>query len=227
MVKISRNKRLSSKKNLKKNLKNKNLLKNEQKINLILKNTITINSSNSVIVNRFNINILRSDIATLESSRWLNDKIVDFYLHLIMYFHTDCLMLSTLIYTSICAHGLEMVSEWFNNTNFFSYRIVFIPMCYNSHWRLISIDTIMKSINYYDSLAGQEFPNYIVDFLQNNASKNQVDFTHYKTNIILNDPIQHNTSDCGVFLCQFVKCLANKTEMIFNQVILINFKLKL
>ena len=81
----------------------------------------------------------------------LSDKFSDLY-----YF-------SSFFYPSLRAHGCTQISRWFRNENIFSYRVVFIPCCLNSHWTLVVIDNQRKSVDYYDSMKGQNFPLEIIN----------------------------------------------------------------
>ena len=93
---------------------------------------------------------------------------------------------------------------------------IFIPVNHsNTHWALISV-SIKEKIRYYDSLKRYYDSlkwNYrgIMKLVQDHLTSISLnsDKEEWRTEICSELPIQTNTFDCGVFLCQYAYCIAS------------------
>jgi sentrin-specific protease 1 len=87
---------------------------------------------------------------------------------------------------------------------------IFIPVNHsNTHWALISVSIEEKIIRYYDSLKWND--RGIMKLVQDHLTSISLnpDKEEWRTEICSELPIQTNTFDCGVFLCQYAYCIAS------------------
>jgi len=79
----------------------------------------------------------------------------------------------------------------------------------NTHWALISVSIKEKIIRYYDSLKWND--RGIMKLVQDHLTSISLnpDKEEWRTEICSELPIQTNTFDCGVFLCQYAYCIAS------------------
>ncbi|KAI9615090.1 hypothetical protein H4Q26_011629 [Puccinia striiformis f. sp. tritici PST-130] len=109
--------------------------------------------------------------------------------------------------------GHPKVSRWTRKINIFEKDLIFFPInLSNLHWVLGVINNRKKRFEYYDSLGGSgsgvlsKLRRYYQDEYQ--ARKDEdVDlneWSDYQPEV----PLQSNSSDCGVFVCQFMYSLS-------------------
>jgi len=166
----------------------------------------------------------RFDFSTLKVKEWLNDKIIDAYMSLIMQrsAHTSNLpkvyIFSTQFYTALEAWSYPDVSEWTKDVAIFSYDILLVPIHIDSHWTLIVFNQSKNTISYLDSLATSDvidrkatakryikwFTKYLME-----ESKDKLGVPYHNRNSRVieyrNVPTQHNNYDCGVFICAYAE----------------------
>merc|ERR1719354_673065 len=91
-----------------------------------------------------------------------------------------------------------------------------------SCWFLATIDVANKSINYYDSMNGNNqtcvdlLKRYLTEEHQD-KKKSPMDLTGWKQEIKKDIPQQMNGSDCGMFTCKFAEYLARRAKITFSQ----------
>ena len=111
-----------------------------------------------------------SDINTLSGLNWLNDKIIDCYMQMIVERaghnagqFPSVYAFSTFFYPNLMKKGFESVRRWTKRINIFTYDILLIPVHLGNHWCLAAINLKEKMITYYDSIIkdGRVRPHFL------------------------------------------------------------------
>ncbi|KAK8759632.1 hypothetical protein V5799_002736 [Amblyomma americanum] len=121
---------------------------------------------------------------------------------------------STFFFSKLHRSGPDGVKRWTQGAGLFAYDIVLVPVHLEdpSHWCLAVVDFCTLEIVIYDSLGPRdEHANIIgalVDYVEKVSHWRDCDLDwsgwyFYPRNV----PLQKNTVDSGVFLCQYAECL--------------------
>ncbi|KAF2744183.1 cysteine proteinase, partial [Sporormia fimetaria CBS 119925] len=152
---------------------------------------------------------------------WLNDNIVNEYMNLLIdhekrkagYVHrkngpAPPVHAFPSQWWVSASRDLKSVQRWatrkqFGGKNLLDVKLLFIPVCVKSHWRLIAIKPQERIIEYLDSLSsGQDAQilQKVFEWLQQELG---ADFIASEWNVIEKQRSmrQQNGSDCGVFTC--------------------------
>lgn len=178
------------------------------------------------------------DLSGLRPGQWLNDEVINFYGALILersdnrkenpsktgvklwnvhYF-------STFFWTKLM-DGYEKgrLEKWTKKIDIFSKDVILIPINHhNAHWTSAAINFRRKRIESYDSMGTNreivfKFLRLYLDAEHRNKKKTPFDFTGWQDRS-LQEPLQENGYDCGVFTCQFMQGLSKGDEAIrFSQ----------
>jgi hypothetical protein len=184
------------------------------------------NQQNRLIVG--NIVVNEQDLARLEPGELLNDVIIDAYLHLLQETVSHVYCFSTFFFTrlkfeitseSTMRINYAKVSRWTKDIDLFSFSTVIIPINYQLHWTLAVINFNTGTIQYYDSLMGDRSNKAfatsvcadLVEYLMVehlNKKNCHLGFS-MDIDILLGCeiPQQDNSVDCGVFLCNYARCI--------------------
>ncbi|KAI6196119.1 hypothetical protein M3Y94_01071200 [Aphelenchoides besseyi] len=160
------------------------------------------------------------DLITLYPRRKLNDTIISAYLQLIATRSEleKVLPINTFFYAKMSSVGYEKgVKRWFKKKNIFEYNILLFPIHNGEHWSIVVADLSRRLFFYYDSL---KFPTdedaklytrgyvgHVKCFIEGEAkTKFNVDYYCNDFDIVfVNEPVQNNHYDCGVFLCCYAE----------------------
>merc|ERR1719458_2191663 len=118
------------------------------------------NRSDEVLVTAHRISITGEDLQTLEGLNWLNDNIVNFYMAMVEARSTtnknlpSTYSFSTFFYPRLQEVGHQGVARWTRNVDIFSYDLLLMPIHLGMHWCLAAVDLRHMTINYYDSMGG-------------------------------------------------------------------------
>jgi len=180
----------------------------------------------------------RHDFGTLKDGEWLNDKVIDAYMTLIMQRSQEnptfpkVYAFSTYFYTALQSQGYSKVARWTSNIDVFSYDVLLLPVYSNDHWSLIAFDRKRNHFAYFDSMAFSDvyhsnfvskyhtrnFASYLVDESMN---KRKVPYDRHGAKIIRfkKIPTQGNLTDCGLFLCTYAENMMrdNFRTFVFDQ----------
>ncbi|ETW35327.1 hypothetical protein PFTANZ_03978 [Plasmodium falciparum Tanzania (2000708)] len=209
---------------------------------------------NRVLIEKFNVPLLYSQIKCLIDTRWLNDEVINFYLSMLQEYneqHTKnnsltfipkIFTFSTFFFQSLNFNGsynYSKVSRWTKRkqVDIFSFDLILIPLHVGgNHWTLGSIHMKDKKICLYDSLNGSNkkffeyMRRYIVDEMKDKKQKDlDISLWTYSKEGVSEKGIPHqeNGYDCGVFTCMFAKCLSFNREFDFNQRDIKDIRLKM
>ena len=154
----------------------------------------------------------RRDYRTLTGSNYLNDKVIDEYLHLLQErSKTESLRsvyaMSCHTYTWLDENfsmNFDKVSDWIKE-DLTSKDIILIPINKMDHWTLVVYDAQKTTLTYYDSILGTRSSSNALKvmkkFLIQHWGKKGKTLT-VKTTIDSKAPLQSNSYDCGVFVCE-------------------------
>ncbi|CAD2105472.1 sentrin-specific protease 1, putative [Plasmodium vinckei lentum] len=210
-------------------------------------------SDNNVLIEKFNVPLMYSQIKCLIDSRWLNDEIINFYLSMLQEYNEagiksgvtylpKMFTFSTFFFQSLNFNGsynYSKVSRWTKRKkiDILDYDLILIPLHVGgNHWTLGAINIKDKHIKLYDSL---NMPNrkffeymkrYIVDEVKDKKQIN-IDISPWTYNPSglpeEGIPCQENGYDCGVFTCMFAKCLTFNRDFDFSQSDIKEIRLKM
>ncbi|CAD2114187.1 hypothetical protein YYG_00516 [Plasmodium vinckei petteri] len=210
-------------------------------------------SDNNVLIEKFNVPLMYSQIKCLIDSRWLNDEIINFYLSMLQEYNEagiksgvtylpKMFTFSTFFFQSLNFNGsynYSKVARWTKRKkiDILEYDLILIPLHVGgNHWTLGAINIKDKHIKLYDSL---NMPNrkffeymkrYIVDEVKDKKQIN-IDISPwtYNSSGLPEEgiPCQENGYDCGVFTCMFAKCLTFNRDFDFSQSDIKEIRLKM
>jgi sentrin-specific protease 1 len=177
-----------------------------------------------------NIPIRRRDMRTLRPRKWLNDEVINAYLKLLESELAErpnlprTYIAPTLLYTKLAqgprGYYFDGVRRWTRRWNVDEMERVIVPICvHNSHWVLAVIHLPQRTLEYYDSLGGDDgktiFRN-LTDWLADIGAISQEEARIFQFRPI-SEPAQRNYTDCGVFILSYALCRAVQIEVAFTQ----------
>lgn len=170
--------------------------------------------------NKHTLNL--EDLSTLDQQNWVNDQVINMYGELIMEATCEKVhFFNSFFYRQLVAKGYEGVKRWTKKVDLFSKQLLLIPLHLEVHWSLIMVEVATRSLHFYDSqgiLVKYAMDNVLRYLLAEAKEKKQLNFQKgWKMLINKNIPQQKNDSDCGVFLLEYCKCLAQKQPLQFSQ----------
>ncbi|KAA0188975.1 hypothetical protein HAZT_HAZT000903 [Hyalella azteca] len=197
------------------------------KMENVISNALRKHPPGEVLTEKFNIQITRRDIATLDGLNWLNDEVVNFYMNLIMERSQSeklpsVYAFNTFFYPKLIKMGFSGVKRWTKKIDIFSYDLLLVPVHLGMHWCLATIDTQQRVICYYDSMLGDnpqclhELRKYLADESMD-KKKSAIDLSGWKYETPKDIPQQMNGSDCGMFACKFSEYLSRRKPITFTQ----------
>ncbi|NXY27038.1 SENP2 protease, partial [Atrichornis clamosus] len=109
-----------------------------------------------VLSSGFRLTITRDDIRTLLPLRWLNDRIMNFYISLIeersmQEGYPSVYAFNTFFYPKLNATSQKAVKRWTKDVDIFKHDIILVPIHLRNHWTLLAVDLRKKTIKYFDS----------------------------------------------------------------------------
>lgn len=156
--------------------------------------------------------LTHEDFRRLKEGEWLNCKLLEAYFYLVC---QDCLKrgicvktLSSHFWSQFVTKGYEAAKHWIAKEHLFTYDVIFTLICAGgNHWTLMYMDFRNKCLWHLDPLTGKPMEKTVTDFkmLINSICKDKgLPFTWKAWDL---NPekvaLQTNTSDCGVFVCQY------------------------
>lgn len=177
---------------------------------------------NAVLTNKDNIEVTIRDFKTLAPRRWLNDTVIEFFMHFIEKKTPRTVAFSSYFYTNLSERGYQGVRRWMRRKKAQIEQLdkIFVPVNLNeSHWALGMIDMPSRTIIYVDSLSNgpnavsfailSDLQNYVAEESKNTMG---TDFT-LKT---VRCPQQPNGFDCGIYLCLNTLYLSEEVPLVFD-----------
>eukprot|EP00668_Euglena_longa_P029672 GGOE01037036.1.p1 GENE.GGOE01037036.1~~GGOE01037036.1.p1 ORF type:complete len:622 (+),score=141.17 GGOE01037036.1:140-1867(+) len=185
-----------------------------------------------VMVNALGMKLLRKDLRTLAGLSWLNDEVINFYLELMRERSSQpgfpkCHFFNTFFYERLSSEGKGYhygnVRRWTRKVDIFGFDKVIVPIHLSVHWTAAVINFRDRRLEFYDSMGNPG--RHHLELLQMYLVDEHRDKKHlpYDTSAWTfhtpgaDVPQQRNTSDCGVFCCKFMNCLAQDLPFTFGQ----------
>ncbi|XP_003742210.1 uncharacterized protein LOC100908025 [Galendromus occidentalis] len=174
------------------------------------------------------LGVTANNLNTLAGTNWLNDKIIDIYLNLIVNRNRDSPHLpkvfsfSTFFLDFYKRHGYDEVSKWTRRDDIFAKDIFLVPVYTKSHWCMASIDWRTRVIKYMDSLGGQNddclslLRTYLAQEMAHKKNC-ELDLSEWHVEYANNIPQQRNSFDCGVFALKYADHIAQDAKINFSQ----------
>ncbi|XP_033097411.1 sentrin-specific protease 1-like [Anneissia japonica] len=169
--------------------------------------------------------LTEEDFATLQEGCWLNDNIINAYLYLLTVADPTGMVyaFSTFFYPTLLKKGYNSIKKWTRKENLFKYRLLLVPVHLNNHWTMALINIKSHMIQYYDSV-GSKNPTCLKNlkkFMVLEANQHQNPkwmLKTWKTSTVEGTvPRQTISGDCGVFACQFARCMVARNSAEFHQ----------
>ncbi|XP_060225992.1 sentrin-specific protease 2-like, partial [Meriones unguiculatus] len=186
-------------------------------------------SKDEILSSAFKLQMTRGDRWTLRNTQWLNDKVINFYMNLLMERNQSqgypaLHAFNTFFYTKLKSGGYRSVRRWTRAVNIFAKELLLVPVHLGMHWSLVVTDLRKKSIVYLDSL-GQKRPD-ILELLfcylreESKARRNSdLSPAEWKQHSMSAEeiPQQLNGGDCGVFACKYADYISRGQPITFSQ----------
>ncbi|NXU10100.1 SENP2 protease, partial [Pardalotus punctatus] len=181
-----------------------------------------------ILSSAFRLTVTREDICTLRPLGWLNDRIMNFYMGLLVERskkegYPAVYAFNTFFYSKLSSANHKAVKKWTKGVDIFEHDVILVPIHLSIHWTLLVVDLREKTIKYFDSLGqkGDDICKTVLKYLEEESKE--------KRNIELSAsewtlrsmgteeiPQQSNGSDCGVFVCKFADFISRDKPIIFT-----------
>ena len=110
----------------------------------------------------------------------------------------------------------------------FCKELLLIPIHLGTHWCLATVDFRLKQFGFYDSMKGTNSTclQQLRDFIKRKGSDKCSSYRFSEWPLVFHSdlrqqyntlPQQYNTSDCGVFVCMYARCLSERSPFNFSQ----------
>lgn len=196
-------------------------------------------SSNKVLVlhEPSNIEVSREKIRCLRPHGWLNDEVINLYLELLKERgirepkrFLKCHFFNTFFYKKLACgktgYDYKSVKRWTTSRKL-GYELIecdkiFVPVHQNVHWCLAIINMKAKTLQYLDSLGGNDprvyemLARYIVDEVKEKSNK-EIDIRSWTKEFIDCIPLQENGWDCGMFMLKYIDFHSRGVSLSFGQ----------
>ncbi|KAK6331698.1 Smt3-specific protease [Orbilia javanica] len=168
------------------------------------------------------------NLKTLSGSQWLNDEVINSYIHLIKERANQegsqkMITMNSAFISSLKDFGYARVARWAkrqgaSGEQILKLKAVIIPIHRNFHWTLAFVNVEKKRFEYYDSLAGDWDPlGLLRTWMTNEVGAKYKDSEWEDFYPGSQTPQQGNGYDCGVFLCKTAEVIARGGAMNFSQ----------
>lgn len=193
--------------------------------------------ADEVLIDKFNIEMTRKNIACLRDRQWLNDEVINFYMAMLLERDERLSaglpgrLTSHFFNSFFVAKLLEQdrytysnVRRWTKKFDITTKDKIFCPVnVHNTHWTMAVVYMQKREIHYYDSMSGsghdylQALKKWVFDDVKDKKGV-ELDMSGWKLVSRQPDvPQQHNGFDCGVFTITFADYLADDLPLLFSQ----------
>ncbi|NWT61105.1 SENP2 protease, partial [Erythrocercus mccallii] len=181
-----------------------------------------------ILSRAFKLCVTREDICTLQPRGWLNDKIMNFYMGLLVERskkegYPAVYAFNTFFYAKLSSTGHSGVKKWTRGVDIFKQDIIFVPVHLRAHWTLLVVDLRKKTIKYFDSLGqkGDHICKTILKYLEEESrEKRNIELIASEWTLhnmgTKEIPLQNNGNDCGVFVCKFADFISRDKPITFT-----------
>uniref|UniRef100_A0A8C5U7W6 SUMO specific peptidase 2 n=1 Tax=Malurus cyaneus samueli TaxID=2593467 RepID=A0A8C5U7W6_9PASS len=181
-----------------------------------------------VLSRAFKLAVTREDICTLQPLGWLNDRIMNFYMGLLVERskkegYPAVYAFNTFFYSKLSSASHREVKKWTKGVDIFEHDVILVPIHLRVHWTLLVVDLREKTIKYFDSLGqkGDDICKTVLKYLEEESKeKRNIELTASEWTLhsmgTEEIPQQSNGSDCGVFVCKFADFISRDKPIIFT-----------
>ncbi|KAM3292077.1 hypothetical protein ACQJBY_036163 [Aegilops geniculata] len=184
-----------------------------------------------------NIEVSREKFRCLRPHGWLNDEVINLYLELLKERgmrepkrFLKCHFFNTFFYKKLACgktgYDYKSVKRWTTSRKL-GYELIecdkiFVPVHQNVHWCLAIINMKAKTVQYLDSLGGDDLrvyemlARYIVDEVKDKSDK-EIDISSWTKESIDCIPLQENGWDCGMFMLKYIDFHSRGVGLSFGQ----------
>ena len=173
------------------------------------------------IITRHFIPLTRRDYRSLTGKNYVNDGIIDEYLHLIQERNSKQNLQEVYAIPVHAYTGLDLdfegnfseVCRWIRKVDLGEKDLILIPINKREHWSLITYKVKEKIMTYHDSIRGTRQTSNALKVMEKFLVKyfslkgKEISITK---KIEENASLQKNGYDCGVFLCQNAEILSRE-----------------
>lgn len=185
------------------------------------------------VISRFNIDLTTQHLRCLDITNWLNDEVINMYLSLVVETKPLMFCTSSAFFVSMVQKGIESqeIFKWYKHDKLFELKYLFIPIhMVPNHWIGVYVDFKNKYINYMDSFGNVDYrvAQWIMWYLKKRHKIEKGsdlivgDWEFYNSGRTC--PQQTNAYDCGVFVCQYFRHIANNVQLTFTQRDIVNIR---
>ncbi|KAF3207338.1 Smt3-specific protease [Orbilia oligospora] len=168
------------------------------------------------------------NLKTLNGSQWLNDEVINSYIHLVKERENrdgsqKMITMNSAFVSSFKESGYGRVARWAKRAGAAGEEIlglkgIIIPIHRNFHWTLAFVNVEKKRFEYYDSLAGNWDPiSLLRTWMKHEVGARYIDGEWEDFYPGSQTPQQGNGYDCGVFLCKTAEVIARGGVLNFSQ----------
>ena len=175
-----------------------------------------------------------TDLNLLDGNNWLNDVIINEYTNMLTTRFSDIFIFSTYFTQSFFTfdRGYESVARYTKSTDIFECRVVLFPLLELSHWFLAVMEFENNLLYILDPFTGNQSTEDISRDHMNRLeklesgylqihfeNKYQQDWIEIQKSVKMPPriPEQWDGHNCGIYLLEFARCLANGAEFDFSQ----------
>ncbi|NWZ89079.1 SENP2 protease, partial [Nesospiza acunhae] len=181
-----------------------------------------------ILSRAFKLTVTREDICTLQPLGWLNDRIMNFYMGLLVERskkegYPAVYAFNTFFYSKLSSTSHKGVKKWTKGVDIFEHDVILVPIHLRIHWTLLVVDLREKTIKYFDSLGrkGDHICKTVLKYLEEESrEKRNIELTASEWTLhsmgTEEIPQQNNGNDCGVFVCKFADFISRDKPIIFT-----------
>ena len=162
------------------------------------------------------VEIRENSFRSLRPKGWLFGDIIEGYIRHFTNKTGHCTTLSAYFFSSLVDSGVDATLRRFRKSLrkiTGDEQLLFIPTHYHDHWTLAVVDRNLHTLRYYDSCLGEQYA--ALKLISSVLVKASVTNRSLTISFPKDIPRQTNQYDCGVFVCQYARCLATSAPFEF------------
>jgi Ulp1 protease family, C-terminal catalytic domain len=161
-----------------------------------------------------------SDITEiLSTSHELNDEQLNAHLWVTSTLADRILLVDSIAFSKYVTRGFDKLSEVLDN-QWFKHNIVLVPMHHSQHWTLFIIDTVKKTILFFDSLKSlnrsyEQYHAAIFRLLRIHnfyTNRKRIDLSQWRYITDFSAWQQQDATSCGVHCAMFARSYVTETR---------------
>ena len=186
-----------------------------------LSTALTICAPDDILLDVHNLGVQTRSFCTLLPGVWLDDQIIHAHLALLQLRNPNCMYLDLVLSRQLPPHrptfDYNEIRHMYRRIPLFDKDLILMPInINNSHWTLVAMDMVTKTISYYDSMRGngQLYIDNALAFLQASAEARGIPFSATEWTCDRHAaeayPPQPNGFDCGIYVGMVADLLTSR-----------------